>query len=134
MRQAKIFTVYAFDNMYDQYVRIIEMESKGLFNLLLPSLPYFRVYIKQGRGERFIKLHLGLKLQEVKTGNNNAKEPFEIGNVLHWGYEQQASNDEGSVDFDDAVRLACENDGMEPPTPAQRKEAHRSFKQEFKRR
>ncbi len=53
--------------------------------------------------------------------------------VIVWGYEISGCNDEGLTDFDEAVRLAMEQGGMEMPTDEQLDEWRVKFDAEFDR-
>lgn len=143
LRGSSIFTAYVFDDTFKQYVRIMEMESEGLFNLLLTAMPYENVYILDKRGPRFIDRFKGAELKKVKTGfkkkedgasreGNPDKHSFDIQLVIEAGYEQLECNNEGLTDFDDAVRIACEQKDMASPTKEERKQAKSIFESEFK--
>lgn len=58
--------------------------------------------------------------------------PLDLGTLISIGYEQSDCNDEGMVDFGDALRIAVD-EGYAPPTDAERAEFHKLWKLEFPR-
>lgn len=66
-----------------------------------------------------------------KASIGTAKKPFEEALVLSAGYEQQDSNKDGLVDFEEAIRIACENENMQFPTLPEKAHARVKFLHEF---